>query len=49
MPAFLAAVTLAGSLFFTLFIMGSGFAFAVMPLVIDAGLMPATPTFAGSI
>lgn len=32
----LAAVVLAGSLFFTLFIMGSGFAFAVMPLVAAA-------------
>ncbi|MDV7141933.1 MATE family efflux transporter [Tropicimonas sp. TH_r6] len=32
----LAAVVLAGSFFFTLFIMGSGFAFAVMPLVAAA-------------
>ncbi len=32
----LAAVVLAGSLFFTLFIMGSGFAFAIMPLVAAA-------------
>ena len=29
----LAAVTLAGSVFFTLFIMGGGFAWAVMPMV----------------
>ncbi len=32
----LAAVVLAGSLFFTLFLMGSGFAFAVMPMVAAA-------------
>ena len=32
----LAAVVLGGSLFFTLFIMGSGFAFAVMPMVAAA-------------
>ncbi|PRY25365.1 MATE family multidrug resistance protein [Aliiruegeria haliotis] len=32
----LAAVVLAGSLFFTFFIMGSGFAFAVMPMVAAA-------------
>ncbi len=32
----LAAVIMAGSFFFTLFIMGSGFAFAVMPLVAAA-------------
>ena len=32
----LAAVTLAGSIFFTLFIVGSGFAWAVMPLVAAA-------------
>ncbi|SDK15245.1 multidrug resistance protein, MATE family [Aliiruegeria lutimaris] len=32
----LAAVVLAGSLFFTIFIMGSGFAFAVMPMVAAA-------------
>ena len=32
----LAAVVLAGSFFFTLFIMGSGFAFSVMPMVAAA-------------
>ena len=34
--AALAAVTLAGSYFFSLFLLGSGFAFAVMPLVAEA-------------
>ncbi|MBE1284365.1 MAG: MATE family efflux transporter [Rhodobacteraceae bacterium] len=32
----LAAVTLAGSYFFSLFLLGSGFAFAVMPIVAEA-------------